>query len=773
METLPARIGSATPGVVPARSRAGRRLDVLGRCAPALALAAWLALAISADLPFSSTLRLLAALSLTQVLPGVLIWRAVRPRNGSWLEDLAMGFAIGSVIAIGAQIVAATSRMPWLSTGISLGIVIVLVAVPPCRRRICEAQTAWEPWWFGPLTSLATVAVLPMVLDYFPQVPLTWTSGFQRPQVDAYFHLALAGELAHRGPAAFPWVASEQLSYHWFSHAWVANLSVVSGVELDQTFFRFMPTVLPLAVALIIATAAARITGKAWAGPVAALLTLAGGDLSIFGQPTVNHPLNPASPSLGLSAPMLVALVVVLVCRWRREARAGAFILIPALALAIAGTKGSALPLVVAGMGMSIAAALLFNRRLLPVLILEGLVLVACLETAVAVIFHGAEGGMTVDLRLAPQAAPLFGWLGGLDAVRTDGALAFVSVVMMFGVLARGAGMLLLFVTPKGRRDPLTWFLAGGGLAGVGALAVFAHPSSSQIYFANNAIPLLALGSTAGLASLVDRMGTRVVRPVLIGLVAGVFLVLLPSLLLGVLSPAGGIPQATRQLEIAGAVLVLACFLVALFLRPLRGALLGTVVVTLLVAGVTSVADAAVDAGTSVVGNITVVANTPGATPVRAQTEPLTSRDFLATSRDEINAARWIRDHSSIDDLVMTNRHCITPVAPYRCDSRRFVVAAFSERQVLLEGWSSARSTELAPLGRQALYINYWKPQLLALNDRFIAKPDAVAAAKLSRMGVRWVFVDFTRPHAGTLEPFAHLKYHNSGVAVYVLPPAR
>jgi hypothetical protein len=132
---------------------------------------------------------------------------------------------------------------------------------------------------------------------YFQQVPLTWASGFRRIHVDAYLHLALSAELAHQGPVTFPWVASEPLAYHWFSHAWVANLSVVSGVELDQTLFRFMPTILPLAVALIVAAAAMRLTGKAWTGPLAAGLTLTGGDLNVFGQPTINHPMDPLSPS--------------------------------------------------------------------------------------------------------------------------------------------------------------------------------------------------------------------------------------------------------------------------------------------------------------------------------------------------------------------------------------------------------------------------------------------------------------------------------------------
>lgn len=725
---------------------------MFGRCAPALTLAALISLAVVADLPWSSALRLVGALLLTQVLPGALIWRAVRPRHGSWLEDLAMGFAIGSVIAIAAQTVAGTLEMPWLSTGISIGVVIVLVAIPVCRRRIREAQTSWEPWWFGPLASLATVAAIPQLLAYFREVPLTWTTGYRQPHVDAYLHLALAGELAHRGPVTFPWVASEPLAYHWFSHAWVANLSVVSGVELDQTLFRFMPAFLPLAVAIIVATAATRLTGKAWTGPVAAVLTLAGGDLNVFGRPTINHPLDPLSPSLGLSVPLLVALVVVLACRWRATARSGAFILIPVLAIAAAGTKGSTLPLVVAGLGATAVACLLFNRSRLRTLIPELVVILACLAFAMLVIFQGSAGGLTIDPRTAPEAAPLFEWLGGQNVVTSPGELAFVSVVVMFGVLARGAGLVVLFTTGQGRRDPMTWFLTGAGLAGVGALAVFAHPGASQLYFAYNAIPLLALGSTAGLASLVDQMGSKVAGPVLIGLVAAVLVALLPSGVLGVLSTTGGLPQAIHLLEIAAVVLAAAGGLAWVSVRPRATALVGTVVVTLLAAGVVVVANTA-----------TITVPTPPLAP-----------GALAVSRGQIDAARWIRDHSGVNDLVMTNRHCITPTAPHHCDTRRFVVAAFSERQVLLEGWTGTpRSSTLAPFGHDSIFVNYWKPELLALNDGFIAKPDAAAAAKLAAMGVRWVLVDFTRPHASTLEPFAHLRFRSQGAEVYQLALSR
>jgi hypothetical protein len=76
------------------------------------------------------------------------------------------------------------------------------------------------------------------------------------------------------------------------------------------------------------------------------------------------------------------------------------------------------------------------------------------------------------------------------------------------------------------------------------------------------------------------------------------------------------------------------------------------------------------------------------------------------------------------------------------------------------------------PNGRDSVFVDYWKPDILALNDGFIAKPDADKQRRLQALGVRWVMVDFTRPHAATLEPFAHEKMRNGWAAVYELPKA-
>jgi hypothetical protein len=323
------------------------------------------------------------------------------------------------------------------------------------------------------------------------------------------------------------------------------------------------------------------------------------------------------------------------------------------------------------------------------------------------------------------------------------------------GRSARGAGILLLLGSVRGRRDPLAWTLAGAGAAGTLAVVMLSHPGGSQGYFALNAIPLLAIGSTLGLVALVDALRTRATAPALIGLLAGPLVALAPTLLIGHLAHVHAVRHKVYLLAVAAVILALAGAAAARSVERRRG-----------VAQASALAVALLTAGVAVVGHgMLRPVPVPRAAPVTEDTP-------FAVSRGQIAAARWIRDHSGVDDLVMTNRHCAGTTAPVHCDSRRYVVAAFSERQVLLEGWTNTpRATDLAPTGRSSIVVDYWKPDLLRLNDGFIARPTAAAAARLWALGVRWVLVDDARPHAPTLEPFAHRRFRAPGATVSELLP--
>ena len=725
-------------------------LTALSALAPAVVAGAFLVYSVRAGLPAASAARAAAAVLITQLLPGVLVWRCVRPRRGWWLEDVAMGFAIGVALAIAAQALAGLTDLGWLSGGLGLAVAAVLVAVPVTRRRIVQARTSPLPWWWAPAVSAVAFVAIEQLQGYHRQVPLSWSEGFRAPHVDVYLHLSLAGQLAHRGPTTFPWVESEPLAYHWFSHAWVAQVSVVSGAGLDEVLMRFMPALMPLAVVLAVATAAVRLSGRPWTGLVAAILTMAGGDLNAFDKATPGYPIAPLSPSLALSVPVLIAIVVLLALRWRGELLPGGVVLLPLLAFIAAGTKGSTAPLIVAGLALAAAAMSIFDRsRLRTVLVDLGIVL-SCLVFAMVTVFRGSDAGLHIDLLGAAQASPAAVWLNGVDNWKVA---TFVSLVAVVGILSRGIAVLALLGTRDGRRDPITWLLTGAGLAGAGAITVMAHPGSSQYYFARSAGPMLALASTLGLAVLADRLRAGMRRVVLIGVVAGAAVALLPARLLGALTSDNGIWHAMGMLGVAAVVLAVAVVVATLAGSRRWPAFTAALAITILVAGVT------------------VVAAGQWRSQPTPQLQPVAATAPLAVSRDHIDSARWIRDHSSVDDLVMSNRHCVSSTPPVGCDSRRFVVAAFSERQVLVEGWTATpMATELAPDGRDSIVVDYWEADLLALNDGFIENPDETAMRQLRDRGVRWVFVDFTRPHAETLEPWAELRFQTEWAEVYELP---
>src|SRR5690606_11294779 len=100
-------------------------------------------------------------------------------------------------------------------------------------------------------------------------------------------------------------------------------------------------------------------------------------------------------------------------------------------------------------------------------------------------------------------------------------------------------------------------------------------------------------------------------------------------------------------------------------------------------------------------------------TPLPAYNRQVQPEADLSVSRDQISSARWIRDHSGVDDLVATNRHC-TAAQGDPCDPRRFFVAAYSERQVLVEGWAYTSSWLKTPEGDEGrVHRPFWNPSHL------------------------------------------------------------
>ncbi|WP_426509967.1 hypothetical protein ACPPVO_04220 [Dactylosporangium sp. McL0621] len=192
-------------------------------------------------------------------LPGTLIYRALRKAPHSLVEDLAFGTAIG--------LIAETAARPVLWAWPILTVILL-------RRHLRTPEYPHRPprsWsWAVTAVALGFVAYLTWAfLRVDPPVPTTRPAEYMIDQLNL---LAVTGNLAHHFPLAVPELGDQPLPYHWFAYAHLAAAGRLTGIDLPVLWFRLdLPALAVLAVVLL-AVAAWRVTGRAWAGPVAAAL---------------------------------------------------------------------------------------------------------------------------------------------------------------------------------------------------------------------------------------------------------------------------------------------------------------------------------------------------------------------------------------------------------------------------------------------------------------------------------------------------------------------
>ncbi len=129
-----------------------------------------------------------------------------------------------------------------------------------------------------------------------------------------------------------------------------------------------------------------------------------------------------------------------------------------------------------------------------------------------------------------------------------------------------------------------------------------------------------------------------------------------------------------------------------------------------------------------------------------------------------IEAARWVREHTPDDEVIATNAHCRLPGTEPPCDARNFWMAAYSERSVLVEGWSYVYGSTVEkarPPGQDSIEGDFWDPRRLADNDEAMQQPTEENVQRLrERYGVRWLIIDTRYPYDRKgLRPFAEVAF--------------
>jgi hypothetical protein len=743
----------------------------IGRWLPAAAaLAAIVAMLLNTHTPMADTGRYAVYVGWGLILPGTLVYRSLRRTPHTLVEDLAMGTTIGLVLEIGAWAAFSSVRAQGLLWLWPTLVVVPFLTVGPLRRH--WRVTGYRPTplgWSWAVSGMVVFLVGYVYVSYFRQTePVPTSRGGAWYHIDLPYMLSLVGEAKHHFPVHNPQVASEPLYYHWFSYAHMASASLISGVDTPMVFFRLASPVFCALAVVTLAVAGWRVSGKPWVGALAALLTFVVGEFSLvnmswgmFGGVTAYMVWS--SHSLSYSWPVTFALMVVVVELLRPKARdaplrpkardaplgRGAWVLLALLLIGAGGSKSTIIPVLLGGLGVAGLAGLVATRRVDRRLVCVGSVVAAGGAFAAVVIYRFESHG----LRLGPLAdfGPYVMVGHPRSTWRTVAVYGFVGAAYLLFLYVRLAGIPVLawLRRPWGHVE---WFLFGSLLAGGVAALTFTHPGISQNFFIRTSFGFGAVLSAMGFAALVERhrVSARTLVPLFAAISAGVSVLTVVlqrhGFAVAIIGWRGVLPITSLALAIAGLAALGAVVWFVALRRRWAGVAGVALLSTILLAGAP---------------NLVVDARQGTLFPPRWYHSHVTP--------EEASAARWLRDHTSPDDVIATNQHCLPELAgPLGCPSQSFWLSAYSERRQLVGSWAYVpRAVDL--MATQTTPVPFWDPQLLADNDIVFTAPTVERVNLLvTRYDVHWLVVDRAQGReSDALLGFADLRYMSGPIAIY------
>lgn len=692
----------------------------------------------------------------TTVVPGVPLVRALRRRPRTLLGEVCGGYVAGTGALIGALVVAVSlgeGRLVLLYPAVVLG---VFAGVPGLRSLLRHQtypdRTPARAGW------LLTAAYLLLVL----REATPFLRGTQLPPETGYWYddlpwnLGIAIELTRAVPPQDPQVAGTGLTYHWFSHAQMAALSLASDVDVAVVFTKLW--ILPTYAAGLGMTylLGRRLAGSPWAGVIAAWCAAlpASTYLARFLPQHAENPFGAMSPSQVFGVPLLLAACWLLVDAVRGQLSRPGWIALPLVLVACAGAKSSILPTLVAGMAFAGVIMLLTRRPWRQALAALGLVVLTVVVT-MPWLAGGRSASHLDPLLLTRQGS----YLSAESASLATPWLVVTFAVVLIALLLQKAHLLAVLGSGETRSDPAVWFLAGCVLAGWAAANVIDHSGQSQYYFLMGVQPLIGVLAGWGLVGAwqaADDDPVRRRQVVLRGALAGAALqglLWVPSRdwaqvsstadvvrLLGVLLLPIGIflavgwrvrrhrvraePQAATTLSLAAVVALL----------------VGTALPSLWQGGV-RLAD---DVGRGVPGR------------------------HLDSA--EIDGALWITRNTPTTDVIATNVHRLPATAP--AEYREFWVAAYTARRTYLGSWGYTDEAFAADGVDGHSYIQqpFHDRARFRRNEVAFTDPTQDNLAALYRRGVRWLYANrFAGPVSPRLDDLATLRFAEDGVRVFQL----
>ncbi|WP_132285205.1 hypothetical protein [Kribbella sp. VKM Ac-2568] len=715
------------------------------------------------------------------VLPGVLLLRAFAPGRRTWPEDVGTGIVVGlSYELLGWALFTAAGTQQWLVVWPAA--VLVVFAAVPRLRRCWRAQDAPRlPLAWGATLALLLSATL---LLYYggtvsaSPVPKYGGDYYQ----DMLWHLSIVHELGRSVPPEIPQVAGETMQYHWFADAHLASAAQIAGIDPRIVLFRLWFAPIIIGLVLAVAALARQVSGAWWTAPLAVALTTIVQRLAIwkFVGGLGASPLVFLSPSQSFGTTISVGAAALLIGALYRGAPRRSWVIVLLVVCVSAGSKPTAVPLLLGGTGLAALFLLVRNRRIPWPTVGVGVALVGVTVASMLTV-AGSTAGTPLRLFGALRAFPGYtaltgdtavpapgGWI--VEGLRDDQQTLTWAIAILVSVVVSRAVWVVAFLGLAQRRtrtDPAQWWLVGTLIAAMLGFLVVDHPGFGQFYFLGSALPFAAVAAGYTIHGAVTGR-RRPARRVIIagGLLAGAALALAIKAFGNIdarpVSPAEITRAVTEPMLWLAA--TLAVGLVGWFvLRAVRPQVRGLGLALLMCVAV----------GLALPSRPWLEwRNAADALTGEAPQIPVPAVPLFTT--DEIQAALWLERNAGGYDVVVTNTACLSRPRRPACDARGYLVSGVGGHRTLMEGWAYTQQS-LANQG--GTNVNYrqlpspW-PDRVELTTKALTAPTPDLLETLRRdYGVRWVFAD---KRAGTvaertLDRLADRRYTRGQIIIYKL----
>jgi hypothetical protein len=675
----------------------------------------------------------LLVVSFSLLIPGSLFLETIRFKTSGFLENIVLGTAVAAGLAVLVH-----PLMGFVGLGdfsyllfIIIGIVFIILNFKNFSLVVKNLNLK--------LSFLISFLLIPFGIWVGRQanvVPINNFDNFSVPP-DIYHHLSIAAEIGNHGPEIYPYVAGSgvSLQYHWGAFSLGSFLNAGDLISLPIAMFRVEFILLSfLLLTLLFFTG--KFAGKSnLAGVIAALF----GVFTIYPSFAISDGLRVplirtgSISQLAAGVFLVAALRIFLQICESKKTNYFHLVMLSVLVMATTLSKGPTGLLLLGIIGLT-AIIYIFSKEIKFGLNLTFFPLIGFALILPVIFTFGPTKSSGMSLWFSPLTSvkTLLGYYGEPVSGRN---LLILSIVLAVSCLTP---FLILLLNLNKKPTYLIPLIVASAI-GILGLFIFEAWGNSQWFIYYPVGLLLAISLSIILPSVLIKFSNP---QLVILIVLGLFFQNVVHLLLRNWLEPNGLNFAALWV-VAVAYVFFATLLISLIIWKL-GIYQSLVAasITLLSIGVFSTLD-----------------------HKDAYPYPVSNYEHpWSITKGTYKAASFIKDNSSIEDVVATNRHCVGPEESNTCISRVFTISALAERRTFVEGWAYTT----CPVS-EALNNSYWNKPHFELNQQVVLNSDEKAAQEISAYGVKWLLIDLRRPHSKDLSNIASKEFSAGEVEVWKL----